>query len=260
MDQVSGSSPSRSSAGTFEVKLEGGAEDASPAKARFELDAKYLMGSPAADANVEWGLRKRPHRVKFKGYDAYTFSANPNEWYWYEPSDDYGEMLGDGTGKTNAQGHLVIEARDTSKAFTGPIDYILSANVTDSADQTMGKSTVVTTHKTQFYLGMHANEFVQAVGMPFGVNLVALSPDGKQKATKAKLSMTRTVHSCLWDQVGSRSFQRCESSPKKMFEREISIAGAGSHTERIYPTEPGDCVVDRSEGCTGQGRRRARSG
>ena len=234
---------------TFEVKVKSAQANPQPGeKLRFELDAKYLMGSPAAEAKVEWGLRKRSHRVKFKGYDAYTFSANPHEWYWWEPNEDqdYGEFISDGTGKTNAQGQLVIEARDTAKAFTGPVDYILSANVTDSADQTMGKSTIVTAHKTQFYLGMHANEFVQAVGMPFGVNLVALDTEGKQRATKAKLSMTRTVHSCLWEQMGSRSFQRCESSPKKMFEREVSIAGAGSHTERIYPTEPGDYVIEVS--------------
>ncbi|MBA2541843.1 MAG: Ig-like domain-containing protein, partial [Deltaproteobacteria bacterium] len=161
-------------AATFEVKVNSASASPQPGeKLRFDLDAKYLMGSPATDANVEWNLRKRSHRVSFKGYDAYTFSANPREWYWYEPTDDYGDFIGDGTGKTNAQGHLVIEARDTAKAFTGPIDYILSASVTDTADQTMGKTTVVTAHKTQFYLGMHANEFVQAVGMPFGVNLVA---------------------------------------------------------------------------------------
>lgn len=231
-------------AATFEVKVKPDTASPQPGeKLRFELDARYLMGSPATEANVEWGLRKRAHRVRFPGYDAYTFSADPHQWWWYEPSDDYGEFIGDGTGKTDAQGHLVIEARDTAKAFTGPIDYILSANVTDSADQTMGKSTVVTAHKTQFYLGMHANEFVQAVGMPFGVNLVALDTAGKQRATKAKLTMTRTVHSCMWEQLGARGFQRCESTQKKMFEREIAIAGAGSHTERIYPTEPGDYVI-----------------
>jgi uncharacterized protein YfaS (alpha-2-macroglobulin family) len=231
-------------AATFEVKLASAAANPTPGeKLRFDLDAKYLMGSPATAANVEWNLRKRAHRVRFKGYDAFTFSANPQEWYWYEPSDDYGDFISDGNGKTNAQGRLTIEARDTAKAFTGPVDYILSANVTDSADQTMGKSTIVTAHKTQFYLGLHANEFVQAVGMPFGVNIVALDPDGKQRGTKAKLTMTRTVHSCMWEQLGSRSFQKCESSPKKMIEREITIAGAGSHSERIYPTEPGDYVI-----------------
>ena len=29
-----------------------------------------------------------------------------------------------------------------------------------------------------------------------------------------------------------------------MFERDIQLAGAGSHTERIYPTEPGDYVIE----------------
>ena len=232
-------------AATFEVKVKSAAANPQPGeKLRFELESRYLMGSPATDADVEWGLRKREHRIKFKGYDAYTFSANPQSWWWYEPEDDYGEFIGDGKGKTNAQGQLVIEARDTAKAFTGPVDYILSANVTDSADQTMGKSAIVTAHKTQFYLGMHANEFVQAVGMPFGVNLVALDTEGNQRGTKAKLKMTRTVHSCMWEQLGARSFQRCESAPKKMFERDVTIAGAGSHTERIYPTEPGDYVIE----------------
>jgi hypothetical protein len=232
---------------TFEVKVKSASANPQPGeKLRFDVDAKYLMGSPAGDAKVEWGLRKRPHRVEFPGYEAYTFSADARSWWWYAPEEDYGEFIGDGTGTTNAQGNLVIEARDTAKAFTGPVDYILTANVTDSADQTMGKSTMVTAHKTQFYLGMHANEFVQAVGMPFGVNLVALDTDGKQRATRAKLSMTRTVHSCMWEQLGARSFQRCESAPKKMFERDIQLAGAGSHTERIYPTEPGDYVIEVS--------------
>jgi len=229
---------------TFEVKLASEAKNPQPGDPlRFALDARYLMGSPAADAKVEWGLRKRRHHVQFAGYDAYTFSANPEEWYWYQPSDDYGEMVGDGTGTTDKQGRLSIATRDTATAFTGPIDYILTANVTDSADQTMGKSTVVTAHKSSMYLGMHANEFVQAVGMPFGVNLVALTPDGKQTATKAKLTMTRTVSSCVWEQLGARGYQRCESSQKQMFSRDIEIAGAGSHTERIYPTEPGEFVI-----------------
>lgn len=209
----------------------------------FELDAKYLFGAPTADANVEWTLRKRDHVVRFKGYDAYTFSANPSSWWWYERDADYGTFIADGTGTTDSRGKLRIAARDTAKAFEGPIDYILSTSVTDSADQTMGKSVVVTAHKTSFYLGMHANELVQAVGMPFGVNLVALAPNGNRVATKAKLSFIRTVYDCEWEYVGARSFQRCDSSQAPALEREITIAATGSHTERIYPTEPGDYIV-----------------
>lgn len=210
----------------------------------FDLDAKYLFGAPLAGAKVEWSLRKRTHAIRFPGWEDYTFSADPTSWWWwYDRYDDYGEFISDGTGTTNAQGRLQIAARDNATEFTGPVDYILSANVTDAADQTMGKTAIVTAHKTSLYLGMHANELVQAVGMPFGVNLVALTPEGKRAGTKAKLTMTRTVRACTWTSVGARSYQRCESSEKQMFAREVTLAASGSHVERIYPTEPGDYVI-----------------
>ena len=210
----------------------------------FDLDAKYLFGAPLAGAKVEWSLRKRTHAIRFPGWEDYTFSADPSSWWWwYDRYDDYGEFISDGNGTTNAQGRLQIAARDNATEFTGPVDYILSTNVTDAADQTMGKTAIVTAHKTSLYLGMHANELVQAAGMPFGVNLVALTPDGKRAAAKAKLTMTRTVRDCTWTNVGARSYQRCESSEKQLFARDVTIAASGTHVERIFPTEPGDYVI-----------------
>lgn len=204
----------------------------------FALDARYLFGAPVAGAKVEWNLRKRPHLVRFDGWDEYTFSADPHSGWWYAPRDDYGSQLADGTGATDPQGQLAIATRDEAAA-TGPVDYILSASVTDATDQTMTRSAVVAAHHTAFYLGMHANEFVQAVGMPFGVNLVALDPDGARIATKAHLSFIRTVNHCSWSAVGARSYYHCDPEDKPALERDIAIAAAGSHTERIYPTEPG---------------------
>jgi uncharacterized protein YfaS (alpha-2-macroglobulin family) len=225
----------------------------------FELEAKYLFGAPLDDAKVEWSLRKRKHPLAFKGFEDYTFSANPHDYWWwgYRYRDDYGTFVADGSGQTDKQGHLKIAARDNNKdngdstaantADNGPVDYILSTNVTDATDQTLGKSAVITAHHTQFYLGMHANEFVQAQGMPFGVNLVALTPDGKQTAAKIHLTWTRTKYSCEWESVGYRSYQHCQSSDKLEMERDVDLAASGSHTERIFPTEPGDYIV-RAEG------------
>src|SRR5262249_52409900 len=153
----------------------------------------------------------------FAGFDEYTFSPNPRAFWWWVDRNDYGEMVGDGAGTTDAQGHLAIAARDAATEFAGPVDYIQSTSVTDSSDQTMGKSTVVTAHKTQIYLGMHANEMVQAVGMPFGVNLVAVKPDGTRTAAKAKLSFIKSQRSCAWQEMGTRSYQKCESTDKTMF-------------------------------------------
>ena len=210
----------------------------------FDLDAKYLFGAPVDGAQVEWGLRKRPHAVKFAGYEQYTFSSNPRVWWAYDDTDaDYGEFIADGDGTTNAKGKLAIVARDSARKFTGPVDYIISANVTDPSDQTMGKTTVVTAHQTDFYLGLHANEYVQAVGMPFGVNIVALDPQGKQVATKATLSFVQTRHSCVWTAQGARGAYHCDAKDYTMLTRDIALPAAGSHTERIYPTEPGDYVV-----------------
>lgn len=236
---------------TFEVGLVPAQKDPRPgARLTFDLDAKYLFGAPVANGKVEWSLRKRNHPVRFTGYDEYTFSANPFSYWWYDNCSytgygcgDYGEFISDGNGATNAQGKLRIAARDSATTFDGPIDYILSANVTDSADQTMSKSSIVTAHKSSLYLGMHANEYVQAVGMPFGVNLVALAPDGNRKEAKAKLTFTKVDRTCDWEYTGARSFMKCDTKDKVTLEREVTIAGAGSHTERIYPTEPGEYVV-----------------
>lgn len=236
-------------AASFEVALK--SQQAAPkpgARLMFDLDASYLMGSPVVAGNVEWSLRKRKHVIAFEGYESYTFSANPSDFWSYgygsrDGAGDYGEFIADGAGATDVKGHLAIAARDEATAFDGPVDYVLSANVTDEADQTMGKSTIVTAHKTGFYLGLFANEWVQAVGMPFGVNIVALAPDGSRIATTAKLTVTRTVNTCVWDTVGSRSYQHCDASTQPMVERSVDLASAGSHTERINPTAPGDYTV-----------------
>ena len=172
----------------------------------FDLGPNYHYGSPVGNAKVEWNLRRRKHHISFKGFDDYTFSSNPEEFWWWDRPDDYGEFIGDGTDTTNDHGHLAIATRDPETKLDGPVDGILGANVTDGNDQTLGKSVIVTAHTTQFYLGMHANEFVQAVGMPFGVNLVALKPDGTHVATKAHLKFVRDESSCSWFESAYRSY------------------------------------------------------
>src|SRR5690606_24791447 len=158
----------------------------------FELEAKHLMGAPVAGARVDWHLRKRDHAIRFPGHERYTFSADPRPW-WYgrrgdDGDDDYGELVSEGHGTADAGGKLAITARDDEPRPGGPVDYILTASARDEADQTMGGSLVVTAHQTSLYLGLFASEYVQAAGTPFGVNLVALRPDGARAAARAKLS------------------------------------------------------------------------
>nr|MBA3542683.1 hypothetical protein [Deltaproteobacteria bacterium] len=107
----------------------------------------------------------------------------------------------------------------------------------------MGKSTVVTAHETSLYLGMHANESVQTVGTAFGVDLVALQPDGTRTKAKVHLVFTRTVRSCTWSEVGARSYQHCDAADKTILERDVELAATATQVERLVPTEPGEYVV-----------------
>lgn len=229
---------------TFEVKASATTKDPRPGdRLGFSVDARYLFGAPVAGARVEWTLQRRTHRLRFKGYDEYSFSSSPTDFWWYEPEDEYGELISDGEGVTDAQGKLEIAARDAATNLTDPQDYIFNARVTDESDQTMGKSIVVEAHQASMYIGVHTQEYVQAVGMPFGVNLVALRPGGARAGAKAKLSFIRTVQDCSWQDAGYRAYSSCKSTEKVMIERDITINATGSSVERISPTEPGDYIV-----------------
>lgn len=230
----------------FELSLDG--KPGKPGeRLTFGGTARYLFGAPVAAGKVEWSLRRRKHPVRFPGLDQYTFTDDGWSWWgWYGEQDDYGEFVADGEGTTSKTGAFTIATRDPdaqSRDYKGPLDYIVSVNVTDDSDQVIGKSKVVTAHRQGVYLGVHAQEWVQAVGMPFGVNLVAVDPDGKRVAQQATLRFIRQERHCSWTEVGHRSFQRCDEREAVALEKTVTIAATGSITERIYPKDPGDYLV-----------------
>ncbi|MCA9679769.1 MAG: hypothetical protein H6708_23625 [Kofleriaceae bacterium] len=239
---------------SFEVKLEGG--DKNPRlgeRMDLTVDARYLFGAPVAAADVQWNVSRRDHWLRFPGYDDYTFADNGDRWWWWgDDRDSYGEFVSDGTGTTDDRGRLGFTVRDPDPSLTGPHDYVVSATVTDPADQAISTSRVVTAHQTDVYLGLHTQEYVQAVGMPFAVNVVAMTPAGARTAAKAHLSFIRKVRDCSWDQNGARSYWSCQSHDEIALERDVAIPATGQATERIYPKAPGDYVV-RVETTDGRG-------
>jgi uncharacterized protein YfaS (alpha-2-macroglobulin family) len=210
----------------------------------FSLDATYLFGAPVAGAEVEWRVNRRKHDLRFPGYEEYSFDAN-NRWWWDWDDDggDSGDHVADGKGTTSGRGRFEFAVRDPETTYDGPQDYVVSTNVTDESDQTIGKSMVVTAHQNDLYLGIHSQEYVQAVGMPFAVGIVAVDPSGKRVAAPATLSFVRTRYECEWTEVGARSYQRCDRHQEVAMKREIQIPATGTATERIFPKDPGDYVV-----------------
>ncbi len=230
---------------TYEVKLEGGERDGRLGE-RLDLvvDAQYLFGAPVAGAQVSWTVNRRPHWVRFAGHDEYTFEDNGDRyWWWYDDRDSYGSFVSDGAGVTDARGRHAFTVRDPDSDLTGPQDYVISATVTDEADQTLSASRVVTAHQRDVYLGLHTQEFVQAVGMPFAINAVAMSPGGQRIEAKATLSLIRKERDCQWTDHGVRAYHACTTRDEVALTREVTILATGTLTERIYPEAPGDYVV-----------------
>lgn len=240
---------------SFEVSIDAGEDVVRPGdRLAARVDAAYLFGAPVAAADVAWSVSRRPHVLRFKGYDQYSFDAE-RRWWWSGDDDgggDHAELVSDGAGKTDASGRFGFAVRDPDNTFSGPRDYIIAAEVTDPAAQTMRKATVVTAHQTEVYLGVHTQEWVQAAGMPFAINVVALDPRGRRVAHAATLSFVRTVRDCRWDDHGYRSYASCTSHEEVAMQRAISIPATGSATERIFPKQPGDYVV-RVETTDGRG-------
>ena len=227
----------------FEVKIDSGEALIRPGdRLAATVDAQYLFGAPVAGAEVTWSVSKRPHSLRFKGFEAYTFDAE-RRWWWMDDEGDYGDLVGDGAGVTDDRGRFGFAVRDDDTKFTGARDYVISAYVKDETDQTIGKSRVVTAHQTDVYVGLHTQEYVQAVGMPFAVNVVAVNPRGSQVAKDAILSFVRLRQDCAWDDHGFRSYASCKQAEEVALQRTIKIPATGTATERIYPKDPGDYLV-----------------
>ncbi len=231
---------------SYEVALEPGKRHGRLGdKLAFDLSASYLFGAPVVGADVEWSLQRRPHHVSFAKYSQYDFA----DWasrgyysYWGRHDSGYLSYISDGNGKTDKRGHLRFAIRDPQTNFDGPQDYLVHAAVTDETDQTVSKQVVVTAHKSDFYVGLHSQEFVQAVGMPFSINAVALDPHGSQVATKATLSLIREGYQCTYE-GGFRSYQRCRTVHLPAMSREFQIPATGIATERIMPKHPGEYII-----------------
>lgn len=217
-------------------------------------NAGYLFGAPVANAETRWSVNRRRRFLRFPDYPSYTFedwSALDSDSFWdrYETSQGW---VTDGQTRTDARGNISLRFRDSAREIKGPQDYLVNVSVTDPTDQTVSKQSVVTVHPTDIYLGLHTQEFVQAVNMPFAVQAVAVTPDGQRVAAPAKLLLLRRVRNCRRGE-GPYSYSRCDTNDNEVWSRDLSLRAGGVATERINPTEAGEYVI-RLEGKDRAGR------
>jgi uncharacterized protein YfaS (alpha-2-macroglobulin family) len=234
---------------TFEVKVKAARKSLVLGKPlRFELGASYLYGSPLGGGKLTWTVRRRLHVTRFPGWDEYVFQdfaalSDDGRWWARGEERSFSDAVADGELELDAAGKAVVVARDGAKDLGEPQDYLFEATVEDKSGQGVTVSDVVTGHAADLYLGMHPSEFVQAVGMPFGVQVVGFDPDGKRRTADAELTLTRRTYDCG---AGASLYWRCDrkDDPKPAIRRAVAVPAAGSAAvERVVLAEPGEYVV-----------------
>lgn len=212
---------------------------------RFDVSANFLYGSPLRAGHFKWSLRRREHLAAFTGFDDYAFQDNVHLYdegqYWarYEVRS-FSETVADGEGKLDESGKVSVETSDPAKDLSGPQDYLFEVTVEDASGQGVTAGQVLTGHKANLYLGLHPAEFVQAVGMPFGVQAVAFDAEGKRRAAEVELTLWRRSYECSWGYSGCK---RKESTAPAL-KRKIAVPVAGSAAvERVVLREPGEYMV-----------------
>jgi uncharacterized protein YfaS (alpha-2-macroglobulin family) len=217
-------------------------------KLQFQVNADFLFGAPVKDAPVKWEVQRRPHQLSFPSFPSTVSPTTP------VAATTSGTTTSIGRPARTCPSSPTAKARRTPAACSQlrrprhreqvrrPQDYLARAVVTDESDQSVGKQVVVTAHPSQFYLGLHTQEFVQAVDMPFAINTVAVKPDGTRVATKATLTYVKQSWDCSWSE-GYRSYSTCTTKTTPVFTRDIEVPATGNGTERILPKEPGEYVI-----------------
>ncbi len=210
------------------------------------FDARYLFGLPVKNAKVVWNLRREARPIHFKRFGHYSFRHR--EWSDFvdhnDSSDAHYGFVSEGESSTNANGQVTLQSYRSDAKEQSPQRYMATVKVTDRAGETISKKVSTLLHPTDRYLGLHTQEYVQAVDMPFAVNSIALTPDGKRIRSKATLAWVRQRWECTRTRNGYRSSRNCKRLRNEVWRKAINIPATGNGVTRITPKAPGEYLVE----------------
>jgi uncharacterized protein YfaS (alpha-2-macroglobulin family) len=235
---------------TFEVKVKAPRKNTVIGRPlKFELAASYLYGSPLRAGKVTWNVRRRLHVAQFPGFDEYVFqdmATLMDEGRWWARSEErsFSQAVADGEVSLNDAGKVTIAAKDGDSDGKQPQDYLFEATVTDASGQAVTTGQTITGHVSDLYLGLHPSEFVQAVDMPFGVQVVGFDREGARRAAQVELTLWRRTYDCGYQ--GTNGYWSCTRKDDKepALKRTVAVAASGSAAvERVILKEPGQYEV-----------------
>jgi hypothetical protein len=244
---------------TFELKISTAKKNLLFGKPlRFDVKANYLSGSAMGGGKLAYSVRRRPHLPTFAGFEDYVFEDYAELYdrglYWARNDErSFSGLVEDGEIELDRTGSARLTVKDKEKKLPGPQDYIIQATVTDATGQSVSAGQVVVGHRSNLYLGLHPAECVQAVNMPFAIQVVGFDIEGNRRTAQAELEIVRRSYDC--GPHGEQGQWSCTTEPAKQpaVKRTIAVPASGSAAvERVVLQEPGEYVVRVSTNIQGE--------
>lgn len=205
-------------------------------KVRVDLRASYLYGAPLGKGRVTFSVRRRDHFPRFPKYEEFTFTdINAMEdlgYYWARYGErSYSYDATDQEAELDKQGRATLRfaTADPGKEHKTAQDYLVEASVTDESSQSRTAQVAIIAHRSPFYLGLHATEYVPEAGKPFTVEAVALDDEGRGRAAEAELLVSLREWKCDYSQGagGYYGSYRCQDKTTELERRKVQLSANG---------------------------------
>jgi uncharacterized protein YfaS (alpha-2-macroglobulin family) len=147
------------------------------------VEASYFSGGGVADADVEWILRAEDYVFRPGGplsrYNFTDIDRDRGYDYYHDFGTSSGEVIAEGSGKTNSDGELVVTLpADLSEAGISRT-FTFEATITDVAGTTVSGRESITAHLSSVYAGVRVQQYIGRAGREAGFDLVVVDWDAK---------------------------------------------------------------------------------
>ncbi|HSI61892.1 MAG TPA: alpha-2-macroglobulin family protein, partial [Candidatus Saccharimonadia bacterium] len=174
---------------TFEVNLDGEKFQASKDRIKVPLKANYYMGKALSSAKATWSANLSTEYQPPDEFADFHFGDAPVWWHYGKDRDD--ETASDeeeSSSSWGAHGELTLNDDGTATIELPPppahkeaLPQTISvyADVTDVNQQTIAANTEFQIPGADFIVGAKTGDWYGSVGKEFGIDLVAITPQGK---------------------------------------------------------------------------------
>ena len=229
----------------FEVTVQPSADDVGVGDAlQAVIQGEYYFGGPVADALVRWTAWALPYFP--------PDLPQPIDWFAYAdgPNPEFGEMLAEGEGQTDAQGRLQIDLPTTPEG-SRPLEVTITAVLTDSSGMPVQGEAAVRLHPAGVYFGLDPESYAVPSGGSTSVSVSSIdwygAPVPRQKASLI-------VERLTWTQIvrddGTLDW---EEKAERVAESTLTMDGNGKADYVFRPERAGSYRL-RVEGQDAAGR------